>query len=207
MTTLKTFSQYFQQQALIDNLPFKIDFELTTISDHDLTEFAGGLEFKLINDLNSREEWFFSSIESINSTKVKAATMLLRNLTIELQSALDLETAEEAQTILWEGSEEFATDSRYVQFHQENGAKIEELLELLVLAQDNRALNWLRVTFFILSRSTSDWSLSQTAMLKSSAIDEIVNLIIRESNGGVDPEPVSEDESTSSVEDSEPTGK
>lgn len=183
----KTFSQYFNQKALIDNLPFKVDFEISPV-DSEVTEVAGGLEFKILNDLVAREEWFFSSIERINSTKTQEATMLLRTLSAKLMKILKLDSLEEATDILWSGSEKYKKNNAFVDFNIEYASQITELVSLIELAQDSQAMDLFRATFFILSRSTADWSLSKTLELNSRQITEIIKLATKEANGGINPE-------------------
>ena len=189
---MKTFSQYFQQQVLIDRLPFRVDFELSPISS-DVKETISGLEFSILNDLVSREEWFFSSNEALNSSKVKESSTLLRTLASKLKTALDLESIQEANEILWNGSEEYQKDPRYTEFYADHSDQVIELIEGMQLAQDTQAMDWFRVTFFILSRCTSEWSLSKTMQMRSSEIQEIISLIIKEANGGVSPDEIQDD--------------
>lgn len=187
-----TFSSYFQQQALLDQLPFQIDFEISQVESETYEEVAG-MQFSIVNDLVAREEWFFTAIETLNSSRVKESSAILLGLSTRLKETLNLSSLEEASNLLWEGSEDYKDNEDYIRFFADNSDKIQELIESMQLAQDSTALDWLRVTFFILSRVTSDWSLAKTVGLKSSEIANIIQLIIKEANGGIEPAPA-EDE-------------
>lgn len=187
---MSTFSSYFQIQALRDRLPFNIDFEIGQVKS-EVTETIAGMEFAIKGDLVSRESWFFGIIEELNSGKTQEATLQLRTLASKLAKDLEFEGKEalpKAVEILWSGSEDYIDDQRYLDFLEENQADIQNLLELLKVSQNVQALNWLRVTFFILSRVTSNWSIGDTAGMTNDEISQILNLIAREANGGVDPE-------------------
>ena len=64
--------------------------------------------------------------------------------------------------------------------------KRDEILDLskqLQVANDSN-LDWFKVTFFMLSRYSSEWDISKTIKLRVSQINEILDFIALEANGG-----------------------
>lgn len=189
---MATFTEYFQIQALKDRLPFQIDFEIKpTTSEH--MEVVAGFEFPVLNDLTSRESWFLEAVESLNGSRTNELQLSLRNLSRKLQKACDLESVSDAVNLLFNPTDELVATESYQQFNDDNDKEIRRLVELFRLAQDSNAINWLRVTFFILSRVRSDWSLGETAGLTNKQIQEIITFISKEANGGILPEPSEEE--------------
>jgi hypothetical protein len=196
---MPTFTEFFQIQALKDKLPFGIDFEIKPVTS-GVTEEVGTLSFSVLNDLTSREAWFFECLESLNGNRTSELQLVLRNLGKKLQKACGIKSLKEAINLLFDPSDEIIDSQPYQDFSDENQGEIERLIELFRISQDSNAVNWLRVTFFILSRTTTEWTLGDTVSLTNKQIDEILAFISKEANGGVVPEPKEE---VTEAEDSE----
>lgn len=193
MTT--TFTQFIQQKALEDKLPFGIDFEIAPNSS-EVTTTVAGMEVPVYDELLTRESWFFEMLETLNGSKLSELQLVLRKLVRGLKKACDLESLEQASNYLFNPPSELVETEAYQTFNDANQSEIDSLLELSKLAQNTQAINWMRVTFFILSRVDGDWTFGKTAALRTSQINDIIAFIAKEANGGIEPanEPVEETE-------------
>ncbi len=200
---MKTFTEFFQIQALKDKLPFGLDFEIKPASS-TVTESVGRFDFPVLEDLTSREAWFFEALESLNGNRTSELQLILRGLGRKLQKACEIKSLKEAINLLFEPGDEMIELEAYQDFTDANQAEIDRVVELFRITQDENSINWLRVTFFLLSRVTTDWSLGDTASLTNKEIKEILAFITKEINGGVIPEPVTESESLEEEEGKKP---
>ncbi len=81
----------------------------------------------------------------------------------------------------------------YEDFYMRHVDRFMSLLELTRVMADASVSNWLKITFFLISRHDENWGPSQTASLRRSEIDGILEFINREINGGLPPEAPPED--------------
>ncbi|MGV2830587.1 hypothetical protein [Myxosarcina sp. GI1(2024)] len=202
---MTTFLEFTQNQALRDKLPFSIDFEISP-AENGVTENVAGFEFPVYDELLSREAWFFEAIESMNGSKTSELQLAIRNLAKKLMTTCGLESMSDAIAQLFEPSEELVVTGEYQKFEDDNATDIKRLVELFRLAQNNQAVNWLRVTFFLLSRYDAEWTLGKTASLRNSQINAIIKFISKEANGGVDPQALQSEEAQNDAEEA-PEGK
>lgn len=187
------FKTFVNNQALQDKLPFGITFDISPTAS-GVAETVAGFEFPVYDELLSREAWFFEAIESTNGSKTSELQLSIRALGKKLQTACSLETLAEAINQLFDPTDEIVNTKEYQDFTDVNLQDIDRVVELFRLSQNNQAINWLRVTFFILSRVDAEWTLGKTAALRNSQIDEIISFISKEANGGVLPEAVEAEE-------------
>jgi len=206
----RSIKQWVNSQVLNDYLPFNIDFEVQPPKDDDQpTESVGGFVITQQNDLLSREAWWFETIEQLSSKRRQEAIKQLQDLARLLAEEVDPKkvrtkeqqqeaernkrgkrlTVNEAMEQLQNPSDELLNSDEYGDFLTNHQDKLNQLNETLRLVQNDRALNWLKVGFFLLSRYSENWELGHTAMLKEWQIQEILQFINREANGGIEPEP------------------
>ena len=183
---MPTFTHFFQIQALKDRLPFGIDFDIKPITG-DTTQQVGRFQFPVLNELTAREAWFFESLEVLNGEKTSELKLLIRNLGKQLKSTCKLKSLREGIDNLFEASEELLNSPEYESFLEANEQEIDSLVELCRIVQGENSVGWLRVTFFILSRSTGNWTLGDTVSMTNSEIKEILDFISLEANRGVVP--------------------
>jgi hypothetical protein len=195
-----SFKSFIQSKALEDKLPFGIDFEITPPTGLPTTNVAG---FKIprADELLSREAWFFELLESGTSNRRLELQSELNLLARDLKEKMSMKTNAEALEAITNPSEEIAQDDRYIDFSIENANRFSNLAELAKLLDGDRATQWLRVSFFLLSRYSSEWTMGQSAALRPSQINELNAFITREANGGVGPESEEEQEEDSESED------
>ncbi|MGL6342579.1 MAG: hypothetical protein ACRC80_25980 [Waterburya sp.] len=203
---MPTFTERFKIKALEDRLPFNLDFEIRQVKS-DVTEEVAGYSFPVLNDLTSGESWFFESIESQNSGRISDLTLSLRSLAKKLKEACKLESMKVASEQLFNPSEEVLNSVEYEEFIEANYKEIDRITEASRLAQDSSTMDWLRVTFFMISRIDGSWQLSDSAMLTKSQIESILSFVAKEANKGVIPEPVETEEETEEVEGKPTTDK
>jgi len=95
--------------------------------------------------------------------------------------------------------EDALNSPEYESFLLSNTSELQRLGEAAKLVEDDLTIDWLKVTFFLMSRYSGEWTLGKTAALTTSRIKQIVDFIELESNGGklpsvegdvVDPEDV-----------------
>lgn len=179
----QTFSSVFKIKALQDKLPFGLDFTIRQVTS-EVTENVAGFQLPVINDLTSGETWFFEGVESINKSQINEASLGLRSLAKKLQVACSIENLDTAIGLLFEPTDELAESNQYSQFIEDNYQEIKRLAELSRVANNTASKEWLRLTFFLLSRYDGNWQISDTAMLKQTQIDALNEFILREASGG-----------------------
>lgn len=188
---MTSFIQYVQQLALSDQLPFSIG-KIEPLEDEGIpTASVSGFIFQIHNELLAREHWFFEKIVEANTKRYFEILRLQRELGKKFKAALGLETTvQKAIALMFDPTPEIRDNPLYEEFEEENTDTFLKIGELGKLIQSDSVINWLKITFFINSRAVKDWDLSDTASLKSSQIQPILDLILKETNGGVVPEPV-----------------
>ena len=210
------FKEFVSTKALESKLPFDIDFEITPDFGSVTTASVGGYDIPTFNELLSRECWFYELLGSQLSNRRQDLQIQLTLLSQELKSKCGLERLGDALSLLLgsvpEGAEpkkkkelQAILDSTdYENFLLANTQELHKLGEMNKLIDDDITINWLKVTFFMLSRYSGEWTLGKTAALPTSRINEIVAFIAKESNGGKEPELLA---LPASEEDTEDAGK
>lgn len=190
---MPTFKEFCDVRALQDKLPFGLDFEIKPVSN-GVSEEVAGLTFGILNDLTARESWFFETLESLNDKRVSDLRASMRTLAKKYKDTFEIDNLAQAAEEFLSPPEDIAVSEAYELYCEQNLVEIERLVELSRIAQNPQALNWLRATFFILSRSTDEWTLGDTAGLTNTQLNSILALIAKEANGGVEPQLFEPDE-------------
>ena len=159
-----------------------------------MSEEVAGLTFGILNDLTARESWFFETLESLNDKRVSDLRASMRTLAKKYKDTFEIDNLAQAAEEFLSPPEDIAVSEAYELYCEQNLVEIERLVELSRIAQNPQALNWLRATFFILSRSTDEWTLGDTAGLTNTQLNSILALIAKEANGGVEPQLFEPDE-------------
>lgn len=205
---IKSFYSFINNQALLDRLPFTIDFTIVPYSaiagEEPLIKEVAGLKFPVIDSLLSRESWFFDALDDVSGLNQLQAQLesILISMATELQQACDIKSFSLALSYVGVTPEEIQAHDNFNAYLQ-NTAKQREELNKIYRQLDNDSYAWLKVTFFILSRADSSWDVSRTTMLKDSEIQDILKLIQSENKG------TTTNGDTEAFEESnlEPTGK
>lgn len=188
---MTSFKQFVKNKALEDKLPFDIDFEIEPESS-EVAETIDKYEIPIFNELLGREAWFFELIESLNGESTTTLKFELRAFARKLKSACNLSSLVEAVEAVLDPPDDLARTPEYEDFLEQNEKQAEEIISLFKLSIDQRSLRWMRITFFMLSRVTGDWTMGKTVALRESVLNKIDNLIIKETNGGVEPKAIVE---------------
>jgi len=199
-----TFTEFVKTKALQDRLPFGVDFQFNLV-ESDLTEEVAGYKIALQNDLTVGESWFMELIQDFNQANASEFRILVRVLADKLKKTMDLESIEEASKYLVTGNDDWKDSDAYLAFCVENQPDLDRLLSLFRLVNNDVGTDMLLITFFMKCRSDLEWSLGKTASLPIKAMKSIKELLVREANGGNEPEPVEDDDDD--AEEESPKGK
>lgn len=188
MTT--TFSEHIQQLALSDQLPFSIG-SISPDFENPVIESVGGFQIPVFNELLTRESWFFEKVTEANVKRQTELRKILRDVAKRFKETFKLEmTLAQVIELMFAPTPEIENNPLYDAFNEENEEAIARYLELARVIQSDVAISWFKITFFMLSRYSGNWDLSNTASLRGSQISAILAFITKEANGGVVPEPV-----------------
>lgn len=184
------FTQFVQSKALESRLPFNIDFEITPDTSNAPKTLVAGYEIPTFNELLSREQWFFEILGSSNGNRRIDIQIELNLLAKDLKDRCKLPTLAIALQSVASPSAELSESEEYQDFLLNNASRLQKIADLAGLLENDLAINWLKVTFFMASRVDSTWTMSKSAALRPSQVSQILEFINLELNGGIAPEPV-----------------
>lgn len=217
------FEDFVKNQMLKDEVPFGISFNIQPPKSIGATETIAGFNFPKFNELLNREAWFYNVLDGIVNSSVSNSTLLYRRLGRDLVKTCGTITDEKLlKAIMPEPEEkdpdnpdsylheplplqyalvyitnpptELATSQVYLDFEVEHKDDLTNLIDSLKLGENAKGVEWVKVTFFMISRIDGNWTHSDTGCLLESQIEAISKFITREANKGVDPEPIDRDE-------------
>lgn len=218
-----SFNDFVRNQALKDELPFGIDFDIQPPKAIGATEVISTFTFPKYNELLNREAWFYTVLDGIVNSSVSNSTLLYRRLGRDLVRLCESITDEKLLKAIMPKPEkvdpenpdaylhkplplqyalvyitnpptELATSQEYLDFEVEHKDDLANLIDSLKLGENAKGVEWVKVTFFMISRIDGNWTHSDTGCLLESQIESISKFITREANKGVDPEPLAQDE-------------
>lgn len=207
------FKQFVSKMSVDNKLPFDISFDLKPESTNAPTKKVAGFDLPVYNELLTRESFFFEQIAAVVSNQSADIRVELILLAQELKDRLSLERLQDAVQLIF-GQVESTSDNyeelteklnsdEYSAFLIENKTRLRKLAESSELSGNNTLLLWLKITFFLLSRYSGEWTLGKTSALRPSQIKALDEFITLEANGGNEPDDVE----TLGEGDSEDTGK
>ena len=192
---MTTFTEFVQNKALSDRLPFAVDFDMGII-ESDKTETVGRYEIRLQDDLTVGESWFFGLIQDFQNANTTEFQLLIKVLADKLKKAMKLESIAEAGQYILTPKEEWADSDDYLNFNISNKTDLDRVLSLYRLLDNDLATDMLLITFFMKSRYNTDWTTGNTASMGVNQLRKIKALIKLEANGGIEPDEVVETEET-----------
>ncbi len=181
------FTEFVKSKALESRLPFAIDFEITPDTSNAPITTVAGFEFPTYNELLSREQWFFEILGSSNGNRRIDIQIELNLLAKDLKDSCKLPSLSVALESIARPSQELSDTEEYQDFLLRNASRLQKIADLANLLENDLAVNWLKVTFFIMSRVNAKWTMGQSAALRPSQVNQILSFINLELNGGVEP--------------------
>jgi len=203
------FKQFVTTKALESKLPFDLDFEISPDFGDCSKEKVAGYEIPKFNELLSREVWWFELLGSQLGNRRQELQINLTLLAQELKSKCGVERLSDAMSLLFGSIPEENKNKKQLQsvldspeyenFLLNHTQELQKIGEMAKLIDDDITINWLKVSFFMVSRYDGEWTLGKTAAMPTSRINELVKYIELEANGGKLPEapaiaPTAEDE-------------
>jgi len=212
------FKEFAKQKGLQEKLPFDLDFEVEPDFGDQPTEKVAGFNIPKFNELLSREVWFSEMLgaqignrrqdlqmafleladklknqvnEKLEQHGKKDRVEYLNDALSLLQNSLpdDCENPKNRESKQRKQFFEWLLDSQlYKEFLVHHNDEFNKISELAQNVEGDLTINWLKVSFFMLSRYSGEWTLGKTAALPTSKINEIIKFIERETNGGKEPE-------------------
>lgn len=210
--------EFIKDKASEDQLPFKLTFEVEPNFDDYPKVNVAGYELPKIKELLSRELWWFQVLGEELENKRKDLQIALAKLADDfrteinqnleeqgienkieyindalylLESSLppdcedpkDKESKNRAKFFNW-----LLNSQIYQEFLANHFQAFHDIIQLEKSISNERTLNWLKVTFMMLSRYSGNWDMSDTAALPESKINSILQYIESEMNNGQKPE-------------------
>jgi hypothetical protein len=202
------FKEFVKSKSLESKLPFELDMEVSPEFGDQPTEKVAGFELPKFGELLSRETWFLELLDSQLANRRSELQIALVQLSAKLKKELGLDNRNDALSLLFGNLPDDCQDPQdkkakerkerytkllesdeYDEFILTNTEELNRIGELAKLIDSDITVNWLKISFVMLSRYDGEWSLGKTAGLPTSKINELTNFITREANGGKDPEP------------------
>lgn len=197
---MTTFTEFVQNKALSDRLPFAVDFDMGII-ESDKTETIGRYEIRLQDDLTVGESWFFGLIQDFQNSNTTEFQLLIKVLADKLKKAMKLDSVAEAGKYILTPKPEWSDSDDYLKFNISNKSDLDRVMSLYRLLNNDLATDMLLITFFMKSRYNTEWTTGNTASMGVNQLRKVKDLIKLEANGGIDPDEVIETEDDSESEE------
>ena len=151
--------------------------ELEKIEDLDL--FKG-----LLADIYTNQE-LIKRANKLNPKNAQPLAKLPLQKTATIVQIKDVISVSDAMRFVTNPPPILARSKDYLNFEQVNSADIQTLIDNLKLGQSKIGVEWLKITFFMLSRIDGEWTHSATGGLRESQLNAISEFITLETNKGV----------------------